>query len=368
MSYASLANLSKTLTALSVPVDYGSGVQWSSGLLLAYPNASLQLGLWMVGLIDSVNSGKLDKDIIALGNYLSRLQRPVFLRLGYEFDSPSNHYHPSSYRKAFKRIVTKFQDLGVTNVAFVWHATGVEPRDGLTIDSWFPGEEYVDWCGISFFQQPFSCQIPTKCSFSDAESVISFCRQYSLPIMIAESTPFGGILDDPVSDPDAVNEAGYSGSTWNSWFIPIIEFIEKHDLKMWNYINCDWDSQAMWQKERAPEVHWGDTRIEMFPGVREKWHHDVLDNERYSWILAKSSPDADREDIKDPTGDRNETVEAGVAYPVCEVISTKEVIRPTQRRAIDLFISAMVLVSLSCLIYFYFQHRKQTSHEYVIIR
>jgi hypothetical protein len=367
MSYASLANLSTTLTALSVPVDYGSGVQWSSGLVSLYPNASLQLGLWMVGLIDSVNSGKMDKDIIALGNYLSGLQRPVFLRIGYEFDSSSNHYHPSSYRKAFRRIVIKFQDLGVTNVAFVWHATGVESRDGLTIDSWFPGEEYVDWCGISFFQQPFSCQIPTKCSFSYAESIVSFCHQYSLPVMIAESTPFGGILDDPVEDPDAVNEAGYKGSTWNSWFIPIIEFIEKHDVKMWNYINCDWDSQAMWQRERAPGVHWGDTRIEMFPGVKEKWHHDVLDNERYAWILAKSPPDADREDIKDPTGDSmNET--AAVSYPVCHVIGTKEVIRPTQRRAIDLFISAMVFVSLCCLIYFYCLHKRQTSHEYVIIR
>jgi hypothetical protein len=368
MSYASLVNLSQTLTALSVPVDYGSGIQWSSGLLSLLPNASLQLGLWLVELVDSVNEGSMDKDITALADYLSALQRPVFLRIGYEFDSLSNHYHPSSYRKAFRHIVNIFQLRDVSNVAFVWHATGEEPRDGLSLESWFPGEEYVDWCGLSFFHQPYTCQIPTKCLFPSAETLVSFCQRYSLPVMIAESTPFGGIIDgDPVPS-DAVNEAGYEGSSWNSWFIPILEFIEKHEVKMWNYINTDWDSQEMWQRERAPGVHWGDTRIEQYPGVREKWHHDVLENKRYSWQLAPLPLDPDREDFKGSPGNQTDDAPAlAHRYPVCHTVETKEVIQPTERRAIVLFVVSAVIFFLCFVLFLYIQHRRQTSHEYVTI-
>jgi hypothetical protein len=376
MSYASLVNLSHTLTALAVPVDYGAGTQWSSGLLSLLPNASLQLGLWLVDLIDSVNDGTMDQDITALADYLSTLDRPVFLRLGYEFDSVSNHYHPSSYRKAFRRIVNLFEESEVSNVAFVWHATGEEPRDGLALESWFPGEEYVDWCGLSFFLQPYSCQIPTKCIFPFAETMVSFCKRYSLPVMIAESTPFGGIIDDdPMPSGEmSVNEAGYEGSSWNSWFIPVLEFIEKHEVKMWNYIACDWDRQEMWQRERAPGVHWGDTRIEVYRGVKEKWHHDVLENKRYSWRLAPLPLDPDRDDIKSGgpgEGKSNQTDDdtsaPTIPYPVCHTIETKEVIQPTERRAIRLFVSAAVILLLAFAVCLFFQHQRQNSHEYVTI-
>lgn len=358
MSYTSLVNLSIALTTLEIPSNYGSGIQWSSGLLELYPNASLQLGLWLVGLTDSVNNNLLDKDIIALGNYLSNLNRSVFLRIGYEFDSSNNNYDPLSYKKAFQHIVKKFRKLDISNVAFVWHSSGFEPRDGLQISDWFPGVEYVDWCGISFFQQPYSCQVATKCNFPFAEDIVSFCSgKYQLPVMIAESTPFGGILDES-SPPDSVNEAGFSGSTWNSWFIPILQFIEKNDIKMWNYINCNWDSQPMWQKERAQNIHWGDTRIQHYPGIKERWYQDVLHNSRFSWVIDQESNY--KIFIKVNRSEDNN-------HNKCKIKEVKEVILEPEKRAIGMFVGGTILLAGLAIGYLYSRYKKLTSNEYVVI-
>ena len=57
--------------------------------------------------------------------------------------------------------------------------------------------------------------------------------------MIAESTPFGGIIEEGASNLGP-NRAGFYGSSWTRWFLPVLTFIEKHDIRMWCYINCNW--------------------------------------------------------------------------------------------------------------------------------
>jgi hypothetical protein len=36
----------------------------------------------------------------------------------------------------------------------------------------------------------------------------------------------------------------------------------RHDVRIWSYINCNWDAQPMWQLKHANGVSWGDSRIE----------------------------------------------------------------------------------------------------------
>jgi hypothetical protein len=96
------------------------------------------------------------------------------------------------------------------------------PRDGLPISSWYPGDDVVDWCGVSIFTQPYACQLADKCQMPYAEDVASFCKARQKPLMIAESTPFGGIVSA-----DGENEAGARGSSWNKWFVPVLSFINK---------------------------------------------------------------------------------------------------------------------------------------------
>lgn len=283
MAYTALtSNHSNNIAGLLQPIEYGSGIEWAKGLLDKYKNASLQLGLYMVNSCGYIATGLLDEDIDALATFLkSYHDRSIYLRIGYEFDSVENQYPPLDYIAAFQRIVDRFNDKNVTNTAFVWHASGFTPRDGHSIEEWFPGEDYVDWCGVSLFQQPYDCQTAKQCRFLHAERLVNFCNQYQLPVMIAESTPFGGIVEQLSTV--KVNRAGYTGSSWTRWFLPVLTFIERHDVKMWSYINCDWDSFPMWQKNHAPGIYWGDTRIEVTTDLRLRWKELILDNPRFNW-------------------------------------------------------------------------------------
>lgn len=98
------------------------------------------------------------------------------------------------------------------------------------------------------------------------EKFAAFCKSREKPLMISESAPFGGILDAKTlrRDPDASNRAGYGGNTWNRWFEPVMKFIRTHDVRMWSYIDCDWDALPMYASEEnhAPGVYWGDSRLE----------------------------------------------------------------------------------------------------------
>ena len=80
------------------------------------------------------------------------------------------------------------------------------------------------------------------------DKVVAFAKAEGKEVMIAESTPFGGI-EDPAS----------SDWTWDAWFGEVLSYIERHDIRYWSYINADWDSQPMWKKNNAemPDgVHW----------------------------------------------------------------------------------------------------------------
>lgn len=264
MAYTTIKNEHGELTGLIFPIDYGSGVEWSSSLILNYPGSSMQIGLWLVDQCDLINSGAYDYLLDQLVSYIKKNSDVAFyIRVGYEFDSYENHYDPVSYKLAFQRITRHFQQANVTNVALVWHASGFPPRDGLSLDAWYPGDEYVDWCGISLFQQPYTND------FANAEDLINFCQKHGdKPVMIAESTPYGGF----VQDNDSHNE-----QVWQTWFIPLLAFIDKHDsIRMWSYISVDWDVLPMWRDRHAAGQSWGDTRVTAFPFIKQKWIDEVL--------------------------------------------------------------------------------------------
>ena len=255
MTYISL----RTFAGLAEPTDYGSGIQWAGGLSEHYPGSSIQVGLWLVGDTKKVITGVYDESIVKLVNYMGSTSELYYLRIGYEFDSVLNNYPVDRYKKAFRYIVNSFRAANVSNVAFVWHASGFQPRDGYNHMSWFPGAEYVDWCGVSLFQQPYDAEL-----MQYADDFAILCKSHNLPLMIAESTPFGGILDEATArkDPEATNRAGFADSTWSRWFVPVLKYIQRHDVRMWSYINCDWDAQPMWAKLHAPGVYWGDSRVQ----------------------------------------------------------------------------------------------------------
>ena len=244
MLYTSIQNMDGLLEEGK---DYGSGVAHGQYLLEQYPYSVIQIGLYMVDGLEDTIAGKYDRNIEKLGKWIKQAARPVYLRIGYEFDLPANRYDPEHYQQAFRYIVDKLRKQGVDNVAFIWH-TYSRINPGQSTMAWYPGDDYVDWFALSFFD-----------AYNQA-NMIRFSRlaqHHQKPLMIAEATPYG--LGTPLGE-----------RSWNRWFRKFFSFIEDEDVKAACYINSDWDSQPMWQNQG-----WGNARIQANPLIQDKWRKEI---------------------------------------------------------------------------------------------
>ena len=124
-----------------------------------FPNTVINSGLWMVGTWDvakNTAAGAYDAVIDQYSAWAKTTGRPIYLRIGYEFDGPHNALEPEEYIAAYRHIVDRMRADGVDNVAFVWHSYAAPPYGGHPISAWYPGDDYVDWVGISVFSSPTS--------------------------------------------------------------------------------------------------------------------------------------------------------------------------------------------------------------------
>ncbi|MCL2334453.1 MAG: NAD(P)H-dependent oxidoreductase [Endomicrobia bacterium] len=240
MIYTSLAQLD----GLDENADFGTGETSGKHILSNYPGAALQIGLYLVNSLDAVIDGSLDANIEKLGKWIKAAKVPVFLRIGYEFDFPENGYDPDKYVKAYRHIADKLDDMKVTNAAYVWHSyASLNPRG---IEAWYPGDEYVDWCAISYFANPQ--WIP----------MVKFAQRHSKPLMIAECAPMLGL------DLKKENKV--------AWHNKLFRFIESNNVKALCCINSDWDATAMFG-----DKGWGNSRIDDTAEITELWIKNTSD-------------------------------------------------------------------------------------------
>ena len=278
----------QTLRGLWAATDYGSGIQYADGLLDLFPSndhtaattTGLQIGLWLNGTQGcySICEGELDKQIEQLITYLEQSRASkIFLRLGYEFDNPSFGYsdHPELYILAFRKIVSDcrkgLSEEAQERVMFVWHSWGAPMASAqLRLHSFYPGDSYVDWIGVSIFQQVLPWSPSWGGQVSDVENVLEFAQKHNKPTMIAESTPFGGIELKQASKA-AKENMNVTSDPWDRWYGQVIDIIDKYDVSMWCYINCDWESQPQWHN-----VGFGETRLSSNEEVMSKWQEQIM--------------------------------------------------------------------------------------------
>jgi len=265
----------QTLRGLDNPVDYGSGIEYADGVLDLFPpeDVGLQIGMWLNGTdgCKDILSGALDENIDLLMKYLKDSKATkVFLRVGYEFDNPSFGYSddPDSYVQAYQKIFKTCKNADWScrdKVKFVWHSWAAPRAESVGLVDFYPGDDFVDWIGISIFQQFFPWA-PWAGQLHDLEEVLEFAMANDKPTMIAESTPFGGIdLDAKLVEEFDLDDA------WDRWFQPTLDLIDKYDIGMWSYINCDWESQPMWHN-----IGFGETRLSTNKLVMKKWRSLIL--------------------------------------------------------------------------------------------
>ena len=277
----SFGHTHKGLDGIWNTADWGDSDN-NMSLQLADPdfkNLALAIGFWMTGGHDrKIASGEHGEMIDKFGNWLKSLApRPVFLRIGYEFSGPWNDYDRESYLKAYRRIKDRYDEMGISNVAYVWQSHGFdEPMDLL--EDWYPGDEYVDWCAYSFFAR-----------WQDA-NMIEFAREKGKPVFIAEATPTIGsetVEENGKTIELILSDDNQSERAWDEWFAPFFRTIKDNPdiVKAVSYINCNWKTHRMWFDN--PHFQDVDARIQTSETISQKWRTEIS-KDRYvgaNWEL-----------------------------------------------------------------------------------
>ncbi|MEM8556275.1 MAG: glycosyl hydrolase [Bacteroidota bacterium] len=247
-------------------VNEHGDIHHHQGLADRFPNTVLQSALWMVGTWDvayRTTQGEFDPVIREFSAWAKAVGRPIYLRIGYEFDGPHNELEPGEYVRAYRRFVDITRAEGVENVAFVWHSYGSPPYDGHPLSAWYPGDDYVDWVGISLFGHLYASSLNPA-----ADAVFEFARTHKKPVMIAETSPVHGIARSGVE-------------VWDDWFVRFFSLTYRKNVKAISFINADWSAYPI-----AVDLGWENARLQNNRFVSAAWFAETS-KDRY----LKASPE-----------------------------------------------------------------------------
>ena len=267
----SFGYFNKGLDGIKTKANWGAGDSWADLYLQdsTYQNSAIAIGLSFVNNEKKLAKGQHDHLIKELAEWIKSTKRPIFLRIGYEFDGWDwNHYKRKYYLQSWCRIYSIFKDLEVDNVAFVWQSKG-NGSDQKTLEKWYPGDDLVDWVGYSYFGNP-------------DQQMLIFARKHDKPVFIAEATPVretGGLFFDTDLKKEELEEL-----IWEEWFVPFFNTINENSdvIKAFSYINSNWSSQPMWVNNSVFQKV--DSRIQKSAYIAEKWK-DELDDSRYIKLI-----------------------------------------------------------------------------------
>jgi hypothetical protein len=101
--------------------------------------------------LNTIASGRYDFYIDKWAKEAKAYKHPILLRFGHEMNDPYRYpwgphiNTPEDYITAWRYVVDRFKALGAENVLWVWSP---HPAHG-NFQSYYPGDEYVDWVGTS---------------------------------------------------------------------------------------------------------------------------------------------------------------------------------------------------------------------------
>jgi hypothetical protein len=226
----------------------------------------------------AVAAGAYDATLERIGERLENLGVPVYVRPGYEFDLLGGQYGPPEvYKAAFRRVVDRMDG---PHLRFVWHSAGAfwraaDPslfatgsgtvataaRGGpaLPIEAFYPGREYVDAFGISYWQDSCCFGRSSEQARDEYEhrtrEILQEARDMGLPLHISESTPAYVGAD--------------SGAESVAWLDRTFKLVDDFDIRMLSLISIDWREGGFFA---APfwNGYWPDARIHHFPDTRAR--------------------------------------------------------------------------------------------------
>ena len=227
------------------------------------PDVMLQLGL----SFDNKNAaGKQNDSLVSVGYYdenidtvvsiMKKLNRPILIRIGFEFEGSWNAYKATYYKQAFMRITDKIRAKNV-NAATVWCSAGGSASfmSMTQLLNYYPGDSYVDWWGVDVFSA-------SEITDTRLATFLNNSKAHLKPVLIGESTPrLVGVLNSEIS--------------WNTWFQPYFNMIYQFpQIKAFCYINWNWANWAALYNQSS-WANWGDGRIEQNGYVLNHYRNEL---------------------------------------------------------------------------------------------
>ena len=282
--------------ALDYYADWGGGISSLYSLMQEYPNSAIAIGLSMTenehpGALQRLIDGDYDKEILHLTRLVKTHPHPIYMRVGYEFDGMWNagYGDRQKFIKAYQRVVDVMRQENAKNITFVWQSSSSPADDSIegyheNIADWYPGDDYVDWMGLSWFLVPN--YVGDQANFAStqnalADEVLEMARERNKPVMVAESSPLAYDLKQgfkanhsPIWDgvPKQDSQPKKGEDIWNEWYATFFDYIYKNDdvIRAVAYINANWDAQNMWSGNYQAG-YWGDSRVQENEVVLNNW-------------------------------------------------------------------------------------------------
>lgn len=263
--------------------------------------------------LTAILNGEYDIYIEKLAHIIADSGKTVLLRVGYEPEGDWNHYEPTKYVKVYRHIVNLVKPIA-ENVKFVWQSAtspwavcdSIYDESGKIIGkdesrnllSWYPGDEYVDLFGMSYFYigfEPFAEYVNNNPEFevysllkpvtNVYKDFLNLARSKNKCVAICESTPQGYDIKNLTRSWIGIGEKKLevkltAEKLWDEWFAGYFKFIyENRDIiRFVAYINANWNAQPMWGEDDAglfPNGYWGDSRVQGNEIIKKKWLHEI---------------------------------------------------------------------------------------------
>jgi hypothetical protein len=158
-----------------------------------------------------------------------------------------------------------YEDMNIDNIAYVWqsHGYGMSMKD---LEAWYPGDDYVDWCGYSHFAR------------WEEEKMTRFARRHDKPVFISEASPTipsASVKETGKAEKMYMQNKEDAEKAWREWFIPFLSKIQSDGdvIKAFSYINCNWKGHDMWKEN--PTFQNIDARIQNSAVIGPKWSEEM---------------------------------------------------------------------------------------------
>jgi len=157
------------------------------------------------GGLKAIAEGKFDAYIDKWASDAKDLDIPFFLRMGHEMNDPYRYpwgpqnNAPEDFIAAWRHVVDRFKAQGADKIVWVWSPHPAYPP----YDIYYPGDDYVDWIGISVLNYGTVAPWSQWWSFEEVvEKFYTAVDPHEKPMMLTEfgSLEVGGDRSEWLSD------------------------------------------------------------------------------------------------------------------------------------------------------------------------